>query len=162
MSRLLLLLWIMLVLTACGSPDDKNFNRYIHQIKSRPPARIDPIPHLAPIIGVTFDKKTRHKNPFIPRQNDSPHPHRHRLKDPLEHFPLQSLTFVGILQSESIVWGLIKQPDGQISPAKPGEHIGDGDGFIVSINDSAMQIEESVQCDGQWEKKHITLSLHDA
>lgn len=155
----------ILLLTACRSSEDE-LSRYIHAVKSRPPMprSIEPIPEFKPLAKFTFPADEKRRSPFKPierhGQMDMNSPNMSRLKQPLEAFPLDALKFVGILEQGHMIWALISQPGGLVSKARVGDYMGKNFGQITHITASKIDIEETVQLGGRWEKKHFSLNLN--
>lgn len=161
-----LVIWLsisLLSLVGCSS-EDSELGRYINTIKTRPPKPIEPIPEFPPLPKFTFPEKDNRRSPFKPvveqeQDNNKYAPNDKRPKQPLEAFPLDALSFVGILKEGPIVWGLISQPGGLVTRVKAGDYMGQNYGQILSITNNTMQLEETVQLAGKWEKKRIKLDM---
>lgn len=154
-----------IMLCACSSAEDE-LTRYIHAVKSRPPSprTIEPIPEFKPLEKFAFPENDKRRSPFKPIQHegqvDLNSPNTKRPKQPLEAFPLDALKFVGILREGNSILALISQPGGLVTPAKVGDYMGKNYGQIIRINDNKVDIEETVQLGGRWEKKHFSLNLN--
>jgi type IV pilus assembly protein PilP len=152
---------LSLLLGACSS-DDSELKRYINMIKTRPARPIEPIPEFQPLKKFIYPEKDNRRSPFKPvvaEQEESFAPNIKRPKQPLEAFPLDALNFVGILKEGPMLWALISQPGGFVSRVKPGDYMGQNYGQILSIQDKAIQLEETLNVNGKWEKKTTTLTL---
>ena len=151
---------LLLMLASCSS-DESQLTRYINSIKARPPRPIEPIPEPQPIPKFIFPETDNRRSPFKPvlDQADFFAPNIKRPKQPLEHFPLDALKFVGILKQGNVTWALISQPTGLISRVKLGDYMGQNYGQIINIKDKTILLEETIQVTGKWEKKQITLNL---
>jgi type IV pilus assembly protein PilP len=154
-----------LFLCACSSSEDE-LSRYIHAVKSRPPSprTIEPIPEFKPLAKFSFPANEKRRSPFkaIQRQGqiDINSPNMNRPKQPLEAFPLDALKFVGILKQGNSIWALISQPGGLVTRARVGDYMGKNFGQITHIKENKINIEETVQLGGRWEKKHFSLNLN--
>lgn len=154
-----------IILCACSSAEDE-LTHYIHAVKSRPPSprAIEPIPEFKPLEKFAFPEDDKRRSPFKPTQRagqvDSNSPNTMRPKQPLEAFPLDSLKFVGILREGKSMWALISQPGGLVTPVRVGDYMGKNYGQIIHINENKIDIEETVQLGGRWEKKRISLNLN--
>ncbi len=150
------------MLIACGSSDDNELNHYINRIKTRPAKPIEPLPEFTPLPKFIYPEDDHRRSPFKPRvvaQTDTFSPNVKRPKQPLESFPLDALKFVGTLKQGSTIWALIKQPNGLISRAKPGDYMGQNYGQITHIVAKVITLEEAVQVEGKWEKRRISINL---
>ncbi len=162
-GRQIVVVAVSMLLYACSSSEDE-LSRYIHSVKNRPSKPIEPIPEFKPLAKFVFPADDKRRSPFKPieheTQTDINSPDTKRLKQPLEAFPLDALKFVGILKQGQNIWGLILQPGGAVNRVHLGEYMGKNYGQIIRIRDNAIDIEESVQVGGRWEKRKITLNLH--
>ncbi len=160
-SELIIRVFLSLALVACSSSNGNGLDKYINRIKARPPIPIEPLPEFKQLPKFIFPEVDSRRSPFKPRvaETDTFSPNIKRPKQPLESFPLDALKFVGILKQGPIVWALIKQPEGLISRVKPGDFMGQNYGQITSIKDKVIQLDEAVQVEGKWEKRHITINL---
>ena len=154
---------LLLSLTACGPSEDTELRKYIDEIKARPPKPIEPIPEFKVPARFVYPEDIQRRSPFKPiavaEKVEQSAPNTNRPKQPLEAFPLDALKFVGILKEGSVVWGLISQPNGLVSRVKRGDYLGQNFGQILSIQDTGIKLEETLQIAGKWEKKVITLTL---
>jgi len=159
--NLLLMVILSITLMACSSSDDSELDKYINHIKARPLMPIEPLPEFKPLPRFIFPEVDNRRSPFKPRavETDTFSPNIKGPKQPLQAFPLDALKFVGILKQGSIVWALIKQPEGFVSRVKPGDYIGQNYGQITNIKDKVIQLDEAVQVEGKWEKRHVTINL---
>ena len=123
---------------------------------------IEPLPEFKPLSKFIFPETDNRRSPFKARvveQADIFSPNIKRPKQPLEAFPLDALKFVGILKQSPIVWALIKQPEGLVTRVKPGDYMGQNYGQITAIKDKVIMLDEAVQVEGKWEKRHIKINL---
>jgi type IV pilus assembly protein PilP len=162
-KRLILAL-MTAALVACSSTANDELSRYINEIKARGAKPVEPIPEFVPLEKFVYPEQDARRSPFkqkeVIKQSDQLAPNTNRPKQPLEQFPLDALKFVGILKQNSLVWGLISQPNGEIARVKIGDYMGQNFGKIISINDTTLRIEETVQVAGKWEKKVTTFNLN--
>ncbi len=139
-------------LAGCGADMD-DLDQYINQIKARPGGRIEPLPEITPYEVFTYvADRENFRSPFVP---DSPQasagsaaggtrPDRDRSREFLEQFPLDTLRMVGTLALGETSYGLIQTSDGLIHRVVPGNYLGQNDGRIVSVNDSAIELLEII------------------
>lgn len=153
---------LMLALTACVG-DNGDLEKFIHEAKMKPAKPIEPIPQLAPLPVFKYPENDLRRSPFKPadirKRTDAYAPDKNRRKQPLEAFPLDALRFVGTLKQGQEVWALIKQPDEQIFRLKAGNYMGQNYGRVISIKEDVIQLEETLQNSGVWEKKNTILHL---
>lgn len=159
----LILVPLFLLLTACGSPADDELSKYIYDVNARPAKPIDPIPGFVPIEKFVYPENDTRRSPFKHKtveKVDALAPNLKRPKQPLELFPLDALKFVGVLKEGPVIWGLVSQPGGTVSKVRVGDYMGKDFGKIISITEQSIQIEETLQVEGNWEKRVTTFNLN--
>jgi type IV pilus assembly protein PilP len=84
-----------------------------------------------------------------------------RRKEPLEAYPLDTMTLVGqIVQSGQVV-GLLKV-DNLLYQVRPGSYLGQNYGKIVKITETEITLREIVQdAVGEWIERTATLQLQE-
>ena len=154
-----------LSLAACSSSADDELSRYIFDVKARTAAPpVPPIPNFVPIENFVYPENDTRRNPFkhrdVKADDDKEAPNVNRPREPLEQFPLDALKFVGVLKQGSLVWGLISLPTGEIVRVRNGNYMGKDFGKIISIGNTSLKLEETVQIEGKWAKKVTTFNLN--
>ncbi len=138
------------LLSACaGDMDD--LDEYVNKIKARPGGRIEPLPEITPYEVFTYVADAQGmRSPFVP---DTPQasgagggarPDLDRSREYLESFPLDSLGMVGTLYIGETMYGLVQTSDGLIHRVVPGNYIGQNDGRITEISESAIDLIEII------------------
>ena len=151
-------------LTACSQNDkQQEISRYIEQVRTLEPHAIEPIPSFEPLQQFSYPEDQGARSPFLAKVTDRTiqvlQPDVHRLKQPLEAFPLDALKFVGIFEEGVRRWGLIMQPGGQVVRVSVGDYMGQNYGKIIAVKDNSLMIEERVLQEGSWIKRRITFRL---
>ncbi len=162
-QRILISLFSLL-LTAC-SGDNNDLRQYIQHVKQRKTRAIEPIPAFTPLPGFKFPDDENMRNPFKATNQQKRialfAPDQRRMKQTLEVYPLDALKFVGTLTQDNQTWGLIKQPDSQITRVSIGDYMGQNYGQIRSIKNNSIKLEETIKSSsGTWEKHITTLDLY--
>lgn len=163
---LLLLLIIVTMMTACSSTDYSDLESFVNDSSSGLQGKIDPLPEVKlhkSFIYQAFDIS----DPFVPRANGQTQnasngvsPDLNRQKEILESYPLESLSLVGSLQQDSMVFALIKSPDGILHRVKKGNHLGHNFGKIEAISEMEVSLKEIVQNGTtEWVEKQSALIL---
>lgn len=152
-SRLFIsLLIISLPFLASCSKDNDDLNAYINSIKSKHQGTVKPIPQFKPYKTFTytasdlrdpFQQETEQAIDDINNKN-ALKPNKIRPKEQLEAFPLDTLRMVGILEQNSIKWGLIKDPNDVVHRVLPGNYAGHNEGQIVLISENSIEFLEIV------------------
>jgi Tfp pilus assembly protein PilP len=151
-SRQILLLGVYpFILTAChkASPSQavQHFVAQLQQAQysTEPAVR----PYYAPYTPIVY--QTAPRDPFFwPRL-------RHvTATNPLRDYSLSQLVFVGIIEQDGQVWGLIQDHKDTIYIVKKGDEIGENAGTITAITQQALSVDERVQEHGGPWLKHST------
>lgn len=161
------LLFCMLLVVGCSNYNarHKDMQKYIEEVKSRPPQPVDPIPSFVNYAAYKYSASDL-RDPFTPPTTriiaTGVQPDIDRPKEKLEAFPLDSLRMVGTLGQDSSVWALIAAPDGAIYRITGGGHLGQNYGKVESISKKQMEIVETVPDGlGGWKKRKVTIKLSD-
>lgn len=160
------LMLAMLGVQGCGPSPDSELERYIHDTEARKAKPLEPLPDLEMLPKYSYPENVIQRSPFKPKETpgtaDRYAPNMHRLKEPLEKFPLDSLKFVGIWKQDQHLWALIQTPDaqGMIVRVQVGNYMGQNFGKIIQITENTIVLEEVMQVAGLWQKQRISLSLN--
>ncbi|HHF7365046.1 TPA: pilus assembly protein PilP [Legionella bozemanae] len=163
-QRVVCICSLSLLLIACSGNND-DLVRYINEAKHRKTREIEPTPSFAPLPTFKFPDNGNRRNPFKPitqkkEEVDINAPDKNRPKEPLEAYPLDALKFVGTLRQGNEIWALIKLPSSDITHVGIGNYMGQNYGRVVSIKNDAIQLIETTQKAGEWEKHKMTLELY--
>lgn len=169
--RIPLILVLGVGLAACAD-DMRDLEQEVEEIKSRPGGEIEPLPEFEQYESFTYDS-TDLRDPFIPARafaeaqeqdeyDDSdiaPDPERPR--EPLEQYPLDSLSMVGTLQRDEQLWGLVRSPDGTVHQVLEGNYIGQNHGEIQSVTQRSIDVLEVIRDDAneRWIERDASLGL---
>jgi type IV pilus assembly protein PilP len=84
-----------------------------------------------------------------------------RRKEPLESFPLDSMTMVGSLLKDGGPVALVRV-DNLLYQVRPGNYLGQNYGKIVKVTESEVTLREIVQdAAGEWIERTATLQLQE-
>jgi len=84
-----------------------------------------------------------------------------RRREPLEAYPLDTLTMVGTLQKPNLRYALIRA-EGVIYQVKVGNYIGQNFGIITRLDENEVDVKEVVQdAAGEWVERATTLQLQE-
>lgn len=169
--RIPLLLVLGLALAACAD-DMRDLKDEVEEIKNRPGGEIEPLPSFEQYEGFTYDD-TDLRDPFIPARafaeaqeqedvDDSDiAPDGDRPREPLEQYPLDSLSMVGTLQRGDQLWGLVRSPDGTVHQVLEENYVGQNHGEIQNISERSIEILEVVrdEANEQWIERDASLGL---
>lgn len=88
-------------------------------------------------------------------------PDLERRREPLEGYPLDTLTMVGTLQKPGLSYALLRI-DKSIFQVKVGNYIGQNLGMITNITETAVELKEVVQdASGDWIERKAKLELQE-
>lgn len=141
----------LLSISAC-SQDVTDLQSFIAQTKSAHVGSVKPIPQFKPYESFSYSAAEL-RDPFEStidvEQDDGTktsllNPDSTRPRQPLEIFPLDTLSMVGILEQGEQLWGLIKDPQNMVHRVQTGHYMGQSEGRIIEINESAIFLIEIV------------------
>lgn len=157
------------LLAGCSTDNHGDLYDYVAAVKARPAAHIPPLPEFEAYEGYTYSS-TEARDPFAPKKEatlmDAAHggaglrPDTDRHKEALEHFPLDGLEFVGILEKQGSAWAIVKAPDNLVHRVQVGNHMGENYGRVVNITETRIAIEEIIPDGlGGWIKRDAALAI---
>ena len=167
-ARWLFGLGLIVSLAACGS-DQSDLQSYIDRIKARPGRGIEPLPEFRPAPSYVYQASDR-RSPFVPdlpRSNPASTggvnaPDANRPREFLEQMPLDALTMVGTLRNRAGNYGLVQDRDGLVHRVTIGNHMGQNYGRITNINDSEIQLIETINDGlGGYMERPASIGLSD-
>ncbi len=95
------------------------------------------------------------------KSNNGLAPDMNRRKEPLESFPLDSISMVGIISRGSVRTALLRA-DSVVYEVRLGMHAGENFGEVTKITDSDITLNERVQdASGEWVERISTLELQE-
>ena len=151
LSRCILLGLGLLVVTACDQ-NTSDLQSFIAQTKSAHVGSVKPIPQFKPYESFSYSA-VELRDPFVATvelEEDTGsktsllNPDITRPKEALEVFPLDTLSMVGILEQNNNLWGLIKDPQNIVHRVQVGKYIGQNEGKITEITESAVSLVEII------------------
>lgn len=171
-SRLvhILLAGALLALVGCAADQD-DLNRYIADVKSRPPTPIDPIPPVRTytpyeyqgLLGRDpFRRSTSEGSDEVANtaSGNGPRPDLQRPKEYLERFELDTLEMVGTFRKAANEWALIRDPDGVVHRVAVGNYIGKNYGRVLGIQPDEVALSEFISNGaGGWLVREAEIAL---
>ena len=152
-NYIVLSLLVSFGLTACadrvGLAEQK-----MQEIRNQPAQPIQPLPQ--PQVVQAFNYSAGQlRSPFMPpslmlratqeAEIQGVRPDETRIKEPLEQFDLNELTYRGIVVSENgELYALIQTPEGRIASVKVGNYLGKNYGRITEITPTQINLIEIV------------------
>jgi len=105
-------------------------------------------------LSVALKMETRQPNSMLGAELN-------RRKEPLEAYPLDSMTMVGSVAKQAQPFALLRV-DNLLYQVKPGDHIGQNYGRITKITETQIVLREIVQdAAGEWIERASTLQLQE-
>ncbi|MDQ1814655.1 pilus assembly protein PilP [Massilia sp. CCM 9210] len=161
------------LLAGCGDSDVQEVNAWMEQTKKE--TKVDVPPLTEPKTFVPFAYSTAGEiDPYDPNKllaelaraangaNNPLKPDESRRKEPLEAFPLDTMSMVGSMKSKGVTYALV-QIDKTMYHVKPGDRVGQNFGIITGVNDEAISIKETVQdAGGEWIERPTKLELQES
>lgn len=159
---------LAVLLVGCGGSKLDELDAWMEEVKNRDHGAIEPLPTIKPYTPFNYNA-TAKRAPFdIPVRVDGPvegagqdvtPPDPNRVREELEQYNLESLSFVGVWTQNGQLWALIH--DGQIvHKVREGNYIGRNYGRIVEATPSYISIIEKVSNgSGGWLERPRTMKL---
>ncbi len=159
---------LLLLLTACQQSEKENLVKFVANSNKMKAKEIEPLPNIKPIEPYAYSAQ-EYDEPFDvenlkPRQVISARtgggPNTNRRREPLENYPLDSLTMVGTLFRESERRVIIQTPEGAVQTAVVGNYLGQNYGKIISIDENEVAVEEQVlNSAGAWVGRDASIKV---
>ena len=155
------------LLAGCGASSHKDLTDWMAEQGKGVRGHLDPIPQIKPYEPFVYNDFDL-PDPFKPRKIepakvDNPNklaPDLNRRKEPLEAYPLESLSMVGTLEKGRTRYALVKTPEKDIYQVRQGMHMGQNYGVITDISDADIKLKELMQDgSGDWAERSSTLNL---
>jgi len=165
--RWMLFALMTFMLGACGSQQHSDLDAYVDDVKRKTKGRIEPLPEVKTYESEVY-AAAELRDPFTPYEEEpseelsvpGPVPDTNRKREALEAFPLDSLAFVGHLERDGTLWGLVQAPDDSIYRVSVGNHLGKNYGEILTINESSITLKEIIpNGSGGWVEREASLAL---
>jgi type IV pilus assembly protein PilP len=167
MARALTSAFLLVLLAGCGAGEFQDLKTFVEQSEQNMRGRIDPLPQVQvyePMAYEAFELP----DPFAPRKIDPEKtaaaggiaPDIDRPKEPLEAYPLESLSMVGTLERGRQRWALVKTPENTLYRVRNGSYMGQNFGVVAMITDTTVTLKELIQdTNGSWSERTSALQL---
>lgn len=166
-----LILGLMLALSACSNDQDE-LRQWMEQQRReikpsvtplQPPKKFDPQPYnMADAVDpfssqkltVALKQEARQPNSLLAAELN-------RRKEPLEAYPLDSMSMVGSVNKQGLPFALLRV-DTLLYQVKVGDYLGQNYGRITRIGETEIALREIVQdAAGEWIERPATLQLQE-
>jgi len=163
--------WLALVvgaglgLAGCGGESHQDLRAWMADQGKAQKGKLEPLPQVKPYEPFTYNAFDL-PDPFKPRKIEPTKggsklaPDLTRRREPLESFPLESLTMVGTLAKDRMTYALIRTPERDIYQVRQGNYMGQNYGVVIGVADGEVKLKELVQDGaGDWTERSSTLLL---
>lgn len=127
------------------------------------PKKFDPVPYTnaqqvdpfsSQKLTVAIKQEARQPNSLLAAEMN-------RRKEPLESYPLDTMTMAGSLVKGGVPYALLKV-DNLVYYVKPGDYLGQNFGRIMRITETEVSLREVVQdAAGEWTERTAALQLQE-
>ena len=155
----------VLALGACGGSGHPDLDVWMKEQGKSAKGKLEPLPQIKPYDPFTYNAFDL-PDPFKPRKIEPTKgssklaPDFTRRKEPLEAFPLESLTMVGTLAKNKSTYALVRTPERDVFQVRAGNYMGQNFGVITEIGDSDLKLKELLQDGaGDWTERSSSLQL---
>ena len=166
--RVALVVVAALGLSACGGESHQYLRAWMADQGKGARGKLDPLPQIKPYEPFAYNAFDL-PDPFKPRKIEPTKgasklaPDLTRRKEPLEAFPLESLTMVGTLEKNKAVYALVRTPERDVYQIRAGNYVGQNYGVVTGIVENEVKLRELVQDGaGDWTERSSTLQLQQA
>jgi len=175
MSRraLLAALPAALALVACEGEEHGDLKQELNKLTADVRGKVDPLPQVRPYEPVPYTAEGQ-LDPFRPERievagggsqrvsTSKLAPDLNRPKEPLEAFPLESISMLGTITQNQETFALVKAGT-NLYRVRKGMYLGQNFGVITAIDDQQIAIKELVQdAGGDWVERSSALQLVEA
>ena len=164
-ARIAIAFMAALVVAGCGGESHQDLREWMREQGKGAQGKLEPLPQIQPYEPFAYNAFDL-PDPFKPRKieptkgNDRLAPDLARRREPLESFPLESLSMVGTLAKDKSMYALVRTPDKDIYQVRSGNFMGQNFGVITGISDTEIKLKELVQDSaGDWTERSSTLQL---
>ena len=175
MKALYLLLSITALLAGCGSSSEDEIRQWMVEERNQTKPKVAPIPApkqfkpetyanasaLEPFSNQKLTQALKRDSAQVASNGALVAPELARRKEPLEAFPLDTMSLVGSIVKAGQTVALVKV-DGLLYQVKLGNYLGPNYGKVTKINEVEVTLREIVQdAVGEWIERNATLQLQE-
>ena len=158
------------LLAGCGGQSHQDLRNWMAEQGKGVRGKLDPLPQIKPYEPFAYNDfdlpdpfKPRKIEPVKGESTSKLAPDLNRRREPLEAYPLESLSMVGTLEKGKALFALVKTPERDIYQVRQGNHMGQNFGVVVGIGDTEIKLKELMQDGaGDWSERSSTLNLLQA
>ena len=167
-TRVYILLFAACFLAGCAERNVNDLQRFVENVHKDKKPRVDPLPRIKPHETFTYTA-SKLTDPFFKGNlaQSQPvaaasgvSPDLTRRKEPLEQFPLDSLSMVGTLSRDNTTWAVIRAPDDTIHRAQAGNYLGQNHGEIQIVTPAKLIVNELVSGgNNNWVERESSIAI---
>ncbi len=153
------------LLGGCGGESHEDLRAWMRDQGKNARGKLDPLPQIRPYEPFAYNAFDL-PDPFKPRKIEPTKsasklaPDLMRRKEPLESYPLESLSMVGTLEKNKTVYALVRTPEREVYQVHAGNYLGQNFGVITNIGEGEIKLKELIQDGaGDWTERSSTLML---
>jgi type IV pilus assembly protein PilP len=166
---------VLVLLSACGSGGEDELRQWIVEERNQTRPKVTPIPApkqfvpeaytstaaVEPFSNVKLTQALKRESSQAVTNGALVAPELARRKEPLESFPLDSMSLVGNLTKAGQPVALVKV-DNLLYQVKSGNYLGQNYGKVTKITETQVVLREIVQdAAGEWIERAATLELQE-
>lgn len=163
------------LLAACGSSGQEELQAWMADQRAQTKPKVQPIPEpkkftpqaytqeaaTDPFSNVKLTQALKRESAQSTSNAALVAPELARRKEPLESYPLDSMTMVGSLVKQGTPVALLKV-DNLLYQVRPGNYLGQNYGKIMKVEETGVVLREIVQdAAGEWIERPATLQLQE-
>jgi type IV pilus assembly protein PilP len=175
MKALYLLFPIVVLLSGCGSSSEDEIRQWMVEERNQTKPKVAPIPApkqfkpeiytnasaLEPFSNQKLTQALKRDSAQVASNGALVAPELARRKEPLEAFPLDTMSLVGSIIKAGQPVALVRV-DGLLYQVKLGNYLGPNYGKVTKINEVEVTLREIVQdAVGEWIERVATLQLQE-
>lgn len=164
-----------LLLAACGSADEGEIQQWMAAQRAQTRPKVQPIPEpkkftpqaytqanaFDPFSNQKLTQALKHESAQSTTSAALLAPELTRRKEPLESYPLDTMSMVGTLFKKGQPVALVRV-DNLLYQVRPGMYLGQNYGKIVKVGEAEVVLREIVQdAAGEWIERTATLQLQE-
>ena len=160
------------LLSACGSNNTKEIQKFIADTKKNTHAQIEPIPEIKQILSIRYIP-AKLASPFANQTSneiinakdrlvvkEQTRPDAARKREFLESFSLSALKMLGTLSKNKHSWALILDETNKIHIVGVNDYLGENSGKVVKITEDKTVLQEIVKnVHGDWMTREVNIYL---
>jgi type IV pilus assembly protein PilP len=172
---LLLILGVAFLVSACGSSKEDDIREWMVAERNQTQPKVKPLPApkqfvpepyrnasaIEPFSNQKLTQALKRDSAQVASNGALVAPELARRREPLEAFPLDSMTLVGSIVKAGQPVALVKV-DSLLYQVKPGNYLGQNYGKVTKISETEITLREIAQdAVGEWIERVVSLQLQE-